>query len=85
MALITKIVELLVTFLMSCQVFTSIFFLSSESDVEKFIEGEDDHFLLLRKRIKKVVLYEEISSVSIYYNKQNISWPLGDTNFIFSC
>ena len=27
----------------------------------------------------------EISSVSSVHNKQNITWPLGDTNFIFSC
>ena len=32
----------------------------SESDVEKFIEGEDDHFLLFGKWLKDFVFYEEI-------------------------
>ena len=32
----------------------------SESDVEKFIEGEDDQFLLFRKWLKEVVFYEDI-------------------------
>ena len=51
-------VELPVTFWMSCQIFTSIFFpslkniqedLPKSRKVEKFFEEEDDHFLLFRK------------------------------------